>query len=271
MMRKVCLVTMMTCLSLAGLASAAKDVTFGYRFEPGKAQKYQLKMNTEMEMTGMEASQVADMQVTVTCASAKGDAYTMNLVFDKVEASNVIGGNMQADPTAAQMTGESVSFTVDSHGEVSAVTPGPGFEAWAQVQQVIEPTLKNWYVFLPDKAVPVGGDWKRENYRDKSAGTEYVSNENFKFREMKKDKGQDTATVDQDVTTQIGGTTQTPVGIYNLAGTGKGKFEFQFDPARGVITYYKGSMQTDINMTPQSGGDPMKTSVVNHIERQLVE
>jgi len=30
-------------------------------------------------------------------------------------------------------------------------------------------------------------------------------------------------------------------------------------------------MNTDINMTPQAGGDPMPTSVTNRIERQLLD
>jgi hypothetical protein len=271
MIRKMLMGTVLV-VGLTGIASAAGDVTFGYKFEPGSTQKYRLKINTEMEMTGMQASQVADMMVTVTCASAKGDAYAMNLVFDKVDASNVIGGNMQADPTAPKMVGKAVAFTVDSHGSVSDVGPGPGFDAWPEVQQVVEPTLKNWYVYLPASAVPVGGTWKRENFKDKSgAGSEYVSNEHCTFREMKKDKGHDVAMVDQDVTTQVGGSTETPMGVFNLAGTGKGKFEFQFDPAKGVIRYFKGIMETDIDMTPQSGGDPMKTSVTNHIERELLE
>lgn len=257
---------------LTGIASAAGDVTFAYRFEQGKSEKYHLKISTDMAMTAMQAGQVADMMVTVACVSKKTDTYAMTLTFDKVDASNTIGGNTQADPSAIKMVGKTVGFTVDSHGTVTDVGPGPGFDAWPEVQQVIEPTLKNWYVYLPGTSVKAGGTWKRENYRDKSnAGSEYVSNENFKFREMKKDKGHDVAMVDEDVTTEVGGSTQTPVGIFNLAGTGKGKFEFQFDPAIGAIRYFKGSMDTDINMTPQTGGDAMKTSVNNHIEREMIE
>jgi len=258
--------------TMTTLATAAGDVAFVYKFEPGKSQKYRLQINTEMEMTGMQASQVADMMVTVACVSKKADAYAMTLTFDKVDASNTIGGNMTADPTAIKMVGKSVGFTVDANGTVSDIGPGAGFDAWPEVQQVVEPTLKNWYVYLPGNTVKVGGTWKRDNHRDKSAaGSEYVSNESFKYREMKKLKAHDVAVVDEDVTTEVGGSSQTPVGVFNLAGTGKGKFEFQFDPAIGAIRFFKGSMDTDINMTPQSGGDPMKTTVTNHIERELIE
>src|SRR5436190_21888970 len=99
--------------TMTTLASAAGDVAFVYKFEPGKSQKYRLQINTDMEMTGMQASQVADMMVTVACVSRKADAYAMTLTFDKVDASNTIGGNMATDPTAIKMVGKSVGFTVD--------------------------------------------------------------------------------------------------------------------------------------------------------------
>jgi hypothetical protein len=257
---------------LAGFASAAGEVMFVYKLEAGSSQRYRLKLNTEMEMMAMEMSQMADLSVTVACVAVDKDMHTMNMVFDKVEASNMIAGNMQPDASAAKMAGKTVTFMVDSHGTVSNIAPGPGFDAWPEVQQVVEPTLKNWYVYLPAKAVPVGGEWKRENHRDKSSsGSEYVSNEKFKFREMKKGKGGDVAVVDEDVTTEVGGSTETPMGVFNLAGAGKGKFEFSFNPATGAITRLKGTMETNIDMTPQSGGEPMKTSVANHIERELLE
>jgi hypothetical protein len=272
MMRRMLTVAAALAIMLTTLATAAKDVTFGYQFTPKKSEQYRLKINTDMQMTGMQASQVANMMVTVACLSKKGDAYAMTLTFDKVDASNTIGGSTAIDPNAMKMIGKSVGFTVNTHGDVSDIGPGPGFDAWQDVSQVIEPTLKNWYVYLPGTPIAVGSTWKRENYRDtSSAGAEYITNSTFKFREMKKEKGRDVAMVDEDVTTQVGGNTQTPVGVFNLAGTGAGKFEFQFDPATRAIRFFRGNMTTDINMTPQTGGDAMKTSVKNVIERELIE
>jgi hypothetical protein len=271
MMRKV-LTAAALATAMTTLATAAGEVTFAYKFEPGKSDKYRLKINVDMEMMGMQASQMADMTVTVACTAKKGEGYAMTLTFDKVDASNNMSGNMTADPTAVKMVGKSVNFTVDSHGGVTDIGPGPNFDAWPEVQSVVEPVLRNWYVYLPASAVKVGGTWKRENFRDKSsAGAEYVSNENFKFREMKKGKGRDIAMVDEDVTTEIGGSTQTPMGMFNLSGTGKGKFEFQFDPASTAIRFLKGSMESNIDMTPQTGGEPMKTAVSNTMERELIE
>jgi hypothetical protein len=256
---------------LAGSVSAA-DVKFGYKFAPGASERYHLKLVTEVTTAGMDVSQNADMTVKVTCASADKGSYAMSLVFEKVTASNVIAGTPQADPTASQMVGKSVNFIVDGNGNVSDITPGPGFDVWPAVQQVVEPTLKNFYVYLPAKAVPVGGKWKRENHRDTaSSGAAYVTNEYFTFRQSAKEHGRDLAVVDQDVTTTVSGTSETPIGVFKLAGGGKGKFEFAYNPATGAIQRFKGTMDTTIDMTPQSGGTAMKTTVANHIERDLLE
>jgi hypothetical protein len=270
MMRRVWCVGLLL-VSLAGSAMAG-DMVFAHKFEPGKSQRYRLKLNTEMAMTGMEASQTADMTIKVTCSSADRGKYTMTVLFEKVEASNTIAGNQQADPSAAQMTGKTVIFNVDAHGSVSNIMPGPGFDVWSSVQQVVEPTLKNWYVYMPGKKIAVGGEWKRENFRDRSvAGAEYVTNEKFKFREIQKVKGGEFAMVDEDVTTTVGGMTETPIGVFKLAGTGTGRFEFLFNAVNGTVPHFKGTMETSIDMTPQSGSATMKTTVANHIERDLIE
>lgn len=271
MIRKL-VTTAVLLTAMTTIATAAGEVHFAYKFQPGKSEKYHLKIDTAMKMMGMDASQLAEMEVTVTCGSKKGESYAMTLTFDKVDAKNTIAGNVQPDPSSANMMGKTVGFTVDSHGTVTDIGPGPNFDSWQNVQQVVEPVLKNWYVYLPANAVKPGGTWKRDNYRDKSAaGSEYVSSETFKFRGMKNDKGLDLAIVDEDVTTTVGGTTETPMGNYKISGNGSGKFEFHFDQARGAIRFFSGSMKTDINMTPQAGGDPMPTSVTNTIERQLLD
>ena len=264
-----------TCVMLVvlmGTAGAAGEVMFAYKFEPGKAQRYRLKLNTQMALSGMEVSQVADMTVAVTCASHDKGVYTMNLVFEKVDASNVLAGNKTPDPNAAGMVGKTVIFTVDEKGAVSGITPGPGFDSWTTVQQVVEPILKSWYVYMPASNIAPGGKWQREGYRDKAAsGTEYVTNEHFTFRANGKEKGRDVALVDHDVTTTVGGVSESPYGTYKLAGTGKGKFEFAYHATTRTITRLTGDMETKIDMTPQSGGEAMKTTIANHIERELLE
>jgi hypothetical protein len=61
------------------------------------------------------------------------------------------------------------------------------------------------------------------------------------------------------------------MGAFALTGAGKGKFEFLFDPASAKIVRLKGAMDVDIDMTPEAGGDPMKTAVSNHVEVELLE
>ncbi|HET6463706.1 MAG TPA: hypothetical protein VFH33_07890, partial [Candidatus Krumholzibacteria bacterium] len=93
----------------------------------------------------------------------------------------------------------------------------------------------------------------------------------FNFREMKKLGGHDVALVKGDMTSEVGGTKETARGVVNLSGHGKGKFEFQFDPAAGTFRYFKGTIDTDLDMTPQSGGDATKTSLGTTIEMELVD
>jgi hypothetical protein len=271
MFRKT-LCAVMVAVFIAGFASAAGEVMFQYKFAPGAKERHRLKLDTEIEMMGMDITQTADMAVTVTCVSADKDVHTMSMVFDKVDASMTMGGNMQQDPSAAKMTGKSVTFTVDVHGDVANITPGPGFDAWPEVQQVIEPTLKNWYVYFPANTVPVSGNWKRENHHDKSVdGAEYVTNESYTFSAMKKEKAGEVAVVDSDVTANVGGSTTTPMGVFDLAGSGKGKFQFAFNPKTGTITRLKGTMETAVDMKPKTGGDAMKTSFANHIDREQIQ
>lgn len=272
MMRRILTTAVALALTMTTFATAAGEVTFRYQFAPGKSEKFRLKIDTDVKMQGMTVSQLADMTVTVTCLSKKDESYAMKVTFDRVDATSKIGDSPQASPIAMAMVGKTVGFTVDSHGAVSDIGPGPGFDAWPSVQQVVEPALENWYEYLPGTPVPVGGTWKRENFREKSAtGAELLRNEHFKFREMKKVKDHDVAVVEGDVASEIGGTSETPVGKYDLDGTGKGKFEFHFDPATGSVRYFKLNLATDVNMAPQAGGDALKTSFTNVIEREMIE
>ena len=82
MMRRM-LFTGIVLACLAGSAAAA-DVMFGYKFTPGKSERYRLKLNTEVTTAGMDVSQKADMTVKVTCSSGAKGSYAMSLLFEKV-------------------------------------------------------------------------------------------------------------------------------------------------------------------------------------------
>ncbi len=259
-------------LVLAAAPAIAHEVTFAYKFEPGVSERFRVKLNQEVSMGQMAISTIADMEVTIKCVSAAEGKYTMELKFDKADVSTTMMGNTSANPIGEQLTGQSIAFTADASGGVTDVTPVGVFEAWSVAQQLVEPVLEGWYPHLPSKALPVGGEWKQAGERQtESSGTETVTNATFKFKAMKKEKTRDVAVVEQTLDTTISGTSATPMGVYTVAGTGKGKGEFLFDPAKARVIKVKGKIDISMDMTPQGGGDPMPTVVTNHFERDILE
>jgi hypothetical protein len=257
---------------LAAVAAFAQEVTFAYQFAPGTSERYRIKLNQEADFAGFAMSNLADMEVTVKCVTAVQDKFQMNMTFDKADISTTMAGNTSANPIGEQLVGKTIEFMVAATGEVSDVKPVGEFDAWGQVQQIIAPMVDNWYARLPGKAVAVGGEWKQEAEKDVDAsGAETVTKASYKFREIKKDKGRDFAVIDQNTDATIGGTSQTPMGAYTVAGSGTGKMELMFDPGKKRIAKVKGKMDVAMDMTPQSGGETVKAVVTNHIERSLLE
>src|SRR5262245_32719531 len=102
------------CAAIAVVVAAApafaQDVTFAYRFEPNASERHSVKLNQEVDMGGMAISNIADMQVTVKCVSAKDGKFGMEMKFDKVEVSMTMMGNTSASPIGEQLTGQSIAF-----------------------------------------------------------------------------------------------------------------------------------------------------------------
>jgi hypothetical protein len=245
---------------------------FAYRFEPGASERYSIKLNQEVDMGGMAVSNIADMEVTVKCVAAKDGKFSMEMKFDKVDVSMTMMGNTSASPLGEQIMGQAIMFTADASGDVTDVTPVGAFDSWATAQQLVKPVVESWYPHLPNKAVAVGGTWEKAGEKEKSSnGTETTTNTTFKFREIKKEKGRDVAVVEQVLDTAIGGTSATPMGVYTVAGNGKGKGEFSFDAAKARVVRLKGKIDMTMDMTPQSSGEAVKTVVTNHLERNLLE
>lgn len=254
--------------------SFAQQVTFAYHFEPGTSERYSVKFNQDVDMMGgkMTVSNLADMEVTVTCVAAKDGKFSMQMKFDKVDVSTTMQGTPSASPLGEQIMGQSIMFTANANGDVTDVTPVGSFDAWASAQTLVRPVVESWYPHLPDKAVAVGGTWEKAGEKRKvESGTETITNAAFKFREMKKEKGRDLAVVEQTLDTSVGGTTTTPMGVYTVAGFGKGKGDFSFDPAKSCVVKIKGKVDITMDMTPQSGGEPVRTVMSNHLERTLLE
>jgi hypothetical protein len=257
---------------LATAAVAGEGVMFAHRFEADSSQRYRVRFDSSLDMAGMEITSVVDMEATVKCLAVVDGKSAMVMTFDKMEMSQMIMGKMESSPMSAMVEGKSVNFSVDAHGEVSEITPAAGFDAWAEVRMLVEPILQGWYVYLPATEVAVGGEWQRENRKVTSgSGEEVISNEYFKFKEMRKEKGRECAVVEQTADETVGGARPTPMGTFALSGAGKAKFEFLYDPASGRVVRIKGATDLDIDMTPESGGDAVKTAVSNHVERELLE
>jgi hypothetical protein len=259
-------------VALAAASAAAQEVTFAYQFAPGSSERYRIKLNQDVAMGAFEMKNLADMEATVKCVSAAENSFVMNMTFDKADIATSMMGNMSANPMGEELVGKTIEFKVDANGTVSDVKPVGTFDAWGQVQQIIMPMVDKWYPRLPGNAVPVGGEWKQEPEKDVDAsGAETVSTATYKFKEMRKEKGRDLAVVDQNLSATIGGTAQTPMGSYTVAGSGNGKMELLFDPAKKCIAKAKGKMDVSMDMTPQTPGDVVKAMFTNNIERTLLE
>jgi len=270
-MRKLTIILAVLGLFAAAVAIAADGVTFAYKFEAGSSQRYRVHMNIETDFGGALMSQLADMEVTLKCVTPGEAVNAMEMVIDKAEMSRAMFGNNEVNPEAAQLVGKSVVFNVDVHGKVTDIKPGINFSNWDTQRSMIEPIIENWFVYLPGSSVAAGGEWKKENDKDKESGMEMTTNSVFKFKSMKKEKERDCAVIESATTTDMGGTVTNPMGQMTVDGEGKGKYEFLFDPASGVVVRMKGQTDVEMEMTPVGkAGDPVQTVIGIKIERELL-
>ncbi len=262
----------MSAVVLGAATVFAQDVTFAYKFEPGSSERHRVKLNQEVTMGTMAVSNLADMEVTVKCVSGANGKYAMEIKFDKVDVGMTMMGQTSASPIGDQLVGQSIAFTADGNGEVTEVKPVGVFDAWATAQTLVEPVLEGWYPHLPGNAVKVGGGWKKAGEKKpSSSGVDTQINAAYTFKAMKKEKGRDLAVVDQALDAVVSGKTAMPMGTFLVAGTGKGKGEFLYEPAKGRVVKVKGKIDISMDMTPEDGGDTMETVVINHVERDLLD
>ncbi len=259
---------------VAGAVSAfAEDtVMFAYHFEAGSSNRYRVKFNQDADIGGNAMGQIADLQVTLKCTAVDGDKHTMQMVFDKVDVSRQMMDNMMADPAAEKLVGHSVTFMVTGLGEVSDVKPDGYFDGWDQIQQFIEPVVEGWYVHMPGKAYPVGGEWSDNGQKEKGVGgMDVVTNAHFKFKEKKSEGGRECAFVTSEIENILSGISTTAMGAYKVEGGGKGKFEFFFDPKTTLLVKFKGKMDVQMKLAPESGSaSVMESNVTYQIERELL-
>jgi len=273
MLRKIAPGIVVGGLCAAAISVAAEDgVMFAHRFEAGASHRYRVRFNAEADLRGMMLSQLGDMEVTVKCTSAAAGKYAMEMKFDKVEMSRSMFDKMETDPRGEQLVGNAVSFAVDEKGVVTDIKSMGYDEVWNELRSVLEPIVKDWYVYLPSQKVPLGGTWSRDKVKEtQPGGIEATTTARFKFKEMKQEGGRQCALVEATIESEFGGKAKNPAGEFDVTGKGKGKYEFCFDPAAGVVVKYKGKMDVEMEMAPSTAeGDPIESTIGYSFEKDLL-
>ena len=270
MLKRILFSLITVCGVLLALQASAQEVMFAYKFEAGTTQRYRVKLSQEISFGENSVSQIADLEVTLTCKSVADGKASMEMVFDKADMMKEMFGNQSADPMAEALAGHGVTFSVDAHGNVENVQQNGTYDGWDQIHPFVEPIVKGWFVDLPDQAYAPGGAWDTTQNKKSADGTDVKMTTHFKYKENKKEDDRNCASVTGDVESKATGKSVNPMGTYNVDGTGKGKVEYLFDPATQVIVKLKAKTNIDMNLTPAAGGDSVGTSVTYQLERELL-
>jgi len=250
---------------------AGDDIMFGYKFEEGYSAKYKLKFSQEIDFGGFTMSVLADFEVEEKCTGVADGVYSMEATFIKVEASQVMFDNMQEHPMSEQLAGQTVTYKLDSHGDVSEIKAAGYVDGWAAMKDIVERVIESSYVYLPDEAIAAGSEWQQEAEKETTEeGMEVVTSSKFEFKEMKQQKGRDCAKIKGKVENTITGDMPTPQGVMEADGSGTGEYECYFDPGTTTIVKLKGRMDVRMDMVPVSGGDTIETTVTYQVEKELL-
>lgn len=267
---------MVACLTLAAVfggavpAGAADDVRFAYAFEPGASNAYKAKFSQELDFGGFAMSVFVDMEYTEKCTAVEEESFAMEIKFDKVDATRSMFDKLEEFEMGTHLTGQTVAFVLHPTGKVEKLRAMGYVEGWDAMRQVVESIVEAAYPHLPNESVAEGGEWEMDEDKEVTPqGIEVVTNASYAFKEMKEEGGRGCAYVEAKVESTMGGTATMPQGSFLADGTGKGKFEFYFDPAASVIVKLKGKMDVRTDLTPEDGGDTQEMSVGYSFEREL--
>jgi hypothetical protein len=256
---------------VCGTLHAQDKVHFGYVVEEGFTESYKIKFNQDTDLGFFVMRVFVDMEVTEKCIGVDDTGFLMQVTFDKVESSQMYQEKMSETPLAANLTGNSVTYHVDRHGEVTDIKAVGYIEGWASAEKIVEPVIESGYSYMPDEEVPKGGEWGKDAETEKTdQGMEVITTSVYTFKEMKEEKGRDCAKVEGKVENTITGQANTPQGPMTADGTGEGKFEMYFDPKTSRVVKVKTSMDIRMDLVPDSGGDPVETTITYSLEREIV-
>jgi hypothetical protein len=250
---------------------AADGYHFAYDFEKGHVQQYKVNFKQEMFWGSFSRSAIVDMEVTEKCVGITEDGlFEIELVFDKVEASVMMFDRMQDSGIGEDLTGQSISFTLDKFGETNDVRAVGYIEAWSQIEQLVTEIANQFYVYLPAEDHAEGDKWEHTDERDED-GMNITENWEYEFKKAEPVKGRDCAKVKAKVNFGIGGIATTPGGDFTMDGEGDGEYEFFFDGAERLVVKVKGSIEVKSDMVPVSGsGEEIESTVIYEIERELL-
>jgi hypothetical protein len=250
-LHKVFLVMLAALLVCPSVAAAQDDVQLGYSFEPGFTQKCKCEFTQSQDFYGMNYVIIVEMELTENCVEALGDtAYKMEVVFDEVSSSMTMNDDLMPNNFDEAFKGQTVSYEVDKNGEVSEVKAKSYIEGWRMFGETVKMVISGYYPHLPNKAVKPGEKWDEETTEnpEESPGLEVVTKRSYDFKEMKKEKDHECASIRTKSSSTFTGTITTPQGELNTDGESESEAEFYFDPTGAGIVKFKVKTQTDAKM-----------------------
>jgi len=251
-------------------APAEESVMFEYKFREGYNQDYKIKFSQEMYFGSFGMSFFSDLEVTFKCVGVTEDGkFNMEVVFNKVDASRMRGDRMEETKMGEQLTGQTVAFVVDAHGEVDDIKAMGYIEAWRQIERDIKTVIQAFFVYLPAEEVAKGENWENTDERNQE-DLHITSRSEYEFKEIKDEKGRQCAQVKAKTEVGIGGVQATPQGDFKAEGEGEGETEFYFDVDDGIIVKLKDKMEIKMDMTPVAGGDGYEITRSYQIEVELL-
>jgi hypothetical protein len=256
-------------VSIAGHVGADEEVFLGYKFADGHSLDYKVKFNQEVDFGGFAFSQLIDMEITEKCVGEEEDKFLMEMVFTKVEAARMQFDKLVEDPMAENLTGHSVTFSVDKFGETSDMKPAGYIDGWQQMQKVVEAVVDNWYAYLPNESVAKGAGWTKEDEPKRELEMVVSGKADYEFTEVEKEQGRECAKIVVKSENTVTGKQDTPAGAMDVDGGGKGTVEFFFCMKSSAIVKYKAKVEMKMDMTPEAGGDATETTIIISMEREL--
>ena len=264
---------------IAALATPAlaEEVELKAKFEPGKTQVYEQKMNMTSNMMGQAMNMTMTMGL-LNSAKAHDEGTAVTMDFDSLAMKMEMGGQVVMDidtkneetlqgPAGAQFKSiTDVSATgIFKDGKFVKVIDTKGLDgAAAQMfdQATLEQSIKGSTDFLPTTPVKVGDTWQATSVMPmKDLGGELTTAIDAKLDEIKEVDGKKMAII------SFTGKVSSPEGAPMTVEAKKFVGTIDFDVADGVTK----KMTNDIDMAITAPGAPEKIEMQMKTAMELIE